>query len=133
MYESDMFSKEDILNNEKKALSEVKRSITNRHTVTKKFNGEWRGKFYRTVTFSYFGTSATSGNRIIHAITGATTNFIIGRKKDESRFFKVVMANGENATGPVHLFYNSPEEYENHQYLELDQTIKDKWFSNFTK
>jgi hypothetical protein len=135
MYESDMFTSSDQVYNEKSALNDFKRNNVSStvHTVTRRFNNEWKGKFYDTIKISYYGTNTTSGSRIRRAITGEVTQFIVGRKKDESNFFKVVVGSGQHSNGPIHLFYNSPEEYENHQFLVLDQDIKDRWISNITK
>jgi hypothetical protein len=135
MYESDMFTSTDQVYNEKSALNDFKRnnSSSTLHTVTRRFNNEWKGKFYDTIKISYYGTNTTSGSRIRHAITGEVTQFIVGRKKDENNFFKVVVGSGQHSNGPIHLFYNSPEEYENHQFLVLEQDIKDRWISNISK
>lgn len=138
MYESDMFLPTDQLyneKNEKTALNDFKNKVSNNvlHSITRRFNNVWKGKYYNNIKISYYGTSTTSGSRIRHAITGEVTKYIVGRKKDESNFFKVVVGSGQHPSGSVHLFYNSPEEYENHQFLELDQAIKDKWISNITK
>jgi len=135
MYESDMFTSSDQVYNEKTALNDFKRNNVSStvHTVTRRFNNEWKGKFYDTIKISYYGTNTTSGSRIRRAITGEVTQYIVGRKKDESNFFKVVVGSGQHSNGPIHLFYNSPEEYENHQFLVLDQDIKDRWISNITK
>jgi hypothetical protein len=134
MYESDMFTSTDQVYNEKTALNDFKRNnvASMFHTVTRRFNNEWKGKFYNNIKISYYGTNTTSGSRIRHAITGEVTQFIVGRKKDESNFFKVVVGSGQHSNGPVHLFYNSPEEYENHQFVVLEQDIKERWFNNIT-
>ena len=31
--------------------------------------------------------------------------------------------------GPVHLYYDTPSQYENHQFTLVDQAIKDKWLN----
>ncbi len=136
MYESDMFVSTDQMYNEKNALDEFKHNKNTPsilHTITRRFNNEWKGKYYKNIKISYYGTNTTSGSRIRHAITGEVTKYIVGRKMDEGNFFKVVVGCGQHPSGPVHLFYNSPEEYENHQFLVLDQAIKDKWISNISK
>ena len=46
---------------------------------------------------------------------------------DEDLFFKVMISTGEIPTGPLTLFYDSPEHYERHQYLELDEVTKKRW------
>jgi hypothetical protein len=47
----------------------------------------------------------------------------------EDLLFKVSISNGENKQGPVLLFYDSPEQFEKHQYITLDQSIKEKWLN----
>jgi hypothetical protein len=127
MYESDMFTQEDFLNNEKKVLTSIKKEKKNVHTITKVVNAEIRGKFYKTVDISYYGTSNMCGKPIVHAITGETTKFRVGTRKDEDQMFKVVVSTGSNPNGPIHLFYNSPQEYETHQFVTLDAETKNAW------
>jgi hypothetical protein len=111
-----------------KSIQEMDNFKKNYYTITKPFNDMIKGKFYKTVNISYYG-SGISGSKIRNAIDGQYTNYIVGRSKDESNFFKVTMACGMQPDGPINLFYNSPEEYERHQIVELDQATKDKWFN----
>lgn len=111
-----------------KSIQETDKVRKNYYTITKPFNDMIKGKFYKTVNISYY-SSGSSGSKIRNAIDGQYTNYIVGRRKDESNFFKVTMACGMQPDGPVNLFYNSPEEYERHQFAELDQATKDKWFN----
>ena len=127
MYESDMFNQEDILNNEKKVLTKMKKEKQHYHTITKVVNIQIKGKFHKTIDISYFGTSHMCGKPIVHAITGETTKLKVGTRKDEDQMFKVVVSTGSNLGGPIHLFYNSPEEYEAHQFVTLDVETKERW------
>jgi hypothetical protein len=35
--------------------------------------------------------------------------------------------------GPVHLYYNSPSEYEKHQFTEVDEDVKYAWLNRVTR
>ena len=109
-----------------KSLEEKEKSKQNYYTITRPFNQMIRGKYYPTINISYYGSGST-GTKIRNAVDGGYTSFVVGRTKDEKNFFKVTMACGEHPNGSVNLFYNSPEEYEKHQYLTLDQDTKNRW------
>ena len=111
-----------------KKLEDIDNARRNYYTITRPFNNMLNGKFCRTVNISYFG-SGVSGSKIRNAVDGMYTDFVVGRKKDESNFFKVTMSCGIHANGPVTLYYNSPEEYEKHQFVELDKATKERWVS----
>ena len=134
MYESDYFSPNDqneydpVTTGKRNSsvLDDFKRKDRGCYKVTRPFNNTWKGKILKNVNITYYG-SGISGTNIRHAITGEFTKGIVGRIADEAEFFKVNVATGEHACGTVHLFYNSPEEYENHQYVALQQSVKDAW------
>jgi hypothetical protein len=136
MYEDDRYSPTDaneydevnVNRNAIKALEDLNKSKKNLYSFQKNVDAVWKGKFYKSVKISYYG-SGISGTRIRDAITGVHSKFIVGRYADESNFFKVVVATGQHPGGPVHLFYNTPEEYENHQFVDLDATTKEKWYN----
>ena len=138
MYESDYFSPTDqneydpvaagSKRTNKTVLDEFKKNDKNCYHTTRPFNNVWKGKFHKFVNITYFG-SGISGTRIRNAVTGEFTKGIVGRRADESEFFKANISTGEHPNGTVHLFYNTPEEYENHQYVVLNQSIKDAWLN----
>jgi hypothetical protein len=83
----------------------------------------------------YFITSFIPNSKIVNAITGFTyrdedpkIKYLVGSIQ-EDLLFKVSISNGENKQGPVLLFYDSPEQFEKHQYVTLNQSIKEKWLN----
>jgi hypothetical protein len=91
------------------------------------FNNKWRdGKYYKQVTIETFG-SGDIGTKIRNAVTGARYNFLVG-SVNEDLFFKVTDASGrDERREPLILFYDSPEQYENHQFVFVEQDLKQKW------
>jgi len=88
------------------------------------------GKFYKNVTINMHG-SGDSGSFIRNAVTGAVTNYIVG-SKDQELFYKVSMCTGlDREHRPVHLFYDSPTQYENHQFTHVSDEVKELWSERF--
>jgi len=80
--------------------------------------------------------SSDAGTYIRNAETGNFYKYKVG-SKEENLFFKIAMSNGELKTknGLNILFYDSPEQFENHLMKELSQDIKTCWLekrSEFT-
>jgi len=97
----------------------------NKHVV--EFNGKWKdGKYYKFVTIENYG-SGDVGTKIRNAVTGSRYNFLVGTI-DEDLFFKVTDASGRDGRRePLILFYDSPEQYENHYFVSVSQDVKEKW------
>jgi hypothetical protein len=74
--------------------------------------------------------SGSHESPIRNAETGEYYKYKVGTM-DEDLFFKVMISSLEIPTGPITLFYNSPEHYERHQYIELDEVTKKKWEVNY--
>ena len=74
------------------------------------------------------GVYATSsqGSNIKNAETGEFSKSVVGTL-DENLFYKVIIAMGENAAGPLTLFYNSPSHYEKHQGTKVSEDSKFRW------
>ena len=84
------------------------------------------GKKYKTVTINMYG-SGDYGSYIKNAVTGAYTNHRVGSEA-ENLYFSVADCTGmDKLNGPVHLYYNSPSEYEKHQFTLVDQSKKNEW------
>jgi len=81
---------------------------------------------YRNVSVEFF-LSGDNGTPIRNAITGHRSSFRVGTSDGESQFFKVAVAMGELPNDKVTLFYDSPEEFERHQLLEVDPRVKEAW------
>lgn len=70
--------------------------------------------------------SGSHESPIRNAETGEYYKYKVGTM-DEDLFFKVMVSTGEAISGPLTLFYDTPEHYERHQYLVLDDLTKRKW------
>lgn len=86
----------------------------------------------KTVLIQYY-SSGQIGSTITNAITGYKERGNIVGSNKEDLYFKVSISNGENGNQPATLFYNSPEDYEKHQYILLSDLIKKKWNEKYTK
>ena len=85
------------------------------------------GKQYKPITINMYG-SGDYGSYIKNAVTGAYTNHRVGSEA-EHLYYTVADCTGmDKINGPVHLYYNSPSEYEKHQFTSVDQAKKDEWF-----
>jgi hypothetical protein len=91
------------------------------------FNKKWTdGKFYKRVTIENYG-SGSLGSLVRNAVTGDKYNIVVG-SADEDLLFKVIEASGRNGRKePLMLYYDSPEQYENHQFVVISEDIKQKW------
>ena len=85
------------------------------------------GKKYKAVTINMHG-SGDCGSYIKNAVTGAYTNHRIGSEAEYLYFLVSDCTGMDKMNGPVRLYYNSPSEYEKHQFTLVDQTKKDEWF-----
>ena len=71
-------------------------------------------------------SSGNIGSYIKNAETGETYNYKVG-SRDEDLFFKVSHSTGEFSSGPITLFYDSPEHFERHQLVTLDSRVVQEW------
>jgi hypothetical protein len=86
------------------------------------------GKKDKTVTINMHG-SGDFGSYIKNAVTGVYTNHRIGSEAEYLYFLVSDCTGMDKMNGPVRLYYNSPSEYEKHQFTSVDQTKKDEWFN----
>lgn len=63
------------------------------------------------------------GAPIVNAFDGTRYKYKVG-SHDEKRFYTVMVNNGKEA---AKLFYNTPEQYEQHRGAQLSQESKDAW------
>lgn len=109
----------------KDEMEDIKKNDKGYRKIKQRFNKEWKGKFYKTVTIELY-VSGDTGSHIRDAITGRYSVHEVG-SKEEDLYFKA----GVSCTvvGPKQgsLFYSSPEEYENHQFTDLPAQIKQTW------
>jgi len=119
------FRDKDILNNLKSLDKGYNR-------VQRKLNQIWTdGKFYKNITFEFY-TSSDIGCKIRNAVTGFRTNYKVG-STDEDLFFKVKIVDGNCKKGSGHLFYDSPEQYEKHQFCIVSTPTKELWHKKHMK
>jgi hypothetical protein len=89
------------------------------------------GKFYKTVSIKMYGTG-DCGSYIKNAVTGAYTNHRVGSEA-EYLYFCVANCSGlDKISGPVHLYYDNPSQYEAHQFTTIAQDTKDAWSKRVT-
>jgi hypothetical protein len=90
------------------------------HKLEKK-TVDYNGNF-KNVEIGMFG-SGGPGSQIRNAETGEYYKYKVGTM-DEDLFFKTMISTGP---GNLTLFYDSPTQYETHQYVNLDDLIKTRW------
>ena len=95
--------------------------------INKNVNTKWRdNKYYEHVTLELYGSNGV-GTRIRNAVSGSKTPYLVG-SRHEDLFFKVTESSGVNGRKePLQLYYDSPEQYENHFFVLLDSSVKSNW------
>ena len=109
-------------------LLKNKKPRGNRNKVfTRTFSSKFiDGKYYKTITINMYG-SGDFGSYIKNAVTGVYTNHRVGSEASYLYFLVADCTGMDKLNGPVHLYYNSPSEYEKHQFVEVGQDKKDEW------
>ena len=75
----------------------------------------------------YYKTPNRPGAIIRNAITGLYTNIMVGSLK-EDLFYKVNNTVGQSdKNNPSVLFFDNPEQFEDHFYCTVNKSTKDKW------
>jgi len=128
MYYEDSFhpnEENDITNQQRKEINNIK-SIDSGFGYVYRNKQTQLGKNKKTRIDCY--ASGDIGANIRNAETGNYYKYKIG-SKEEDLFFKIAMSTGELKTksGSNLLFYDSPEHFEKHLMINLDENIKDKW------
>lgn len=90
-------------------------------------NKTWHdGKYSKYATIENYG-SGSQGSLIRNAITGNKYNIQVGQKI-ENMLFKVIDSTGRyGRKEPLILYYDSPEQYENHHFVSVSPEIKKRW------
>jgi hypothetical protein len=90
-------------------------------------NKKWSdGRFYEYVTIENYG-SGSQGSRIRNAVTGTRYNIPVGDLR-ENMLFKVMDSTGRyGRKDTLILYYDSPEQYENHHFVTVSPEIKKRW------
>ena len=72
--------------------------------------------------------SGQQGAFIRNAVTGNLYIDLVGSKA-EDLYFKVVDSTGRfNRKEPIILFYDTPDQFENHHYTTVHNSVKEKWY-----
>lgn len=108
------------------AADAVKRLDKNYDKYSISFDDNWKGKYYKRVTIENYG-SGSQGTLIRNAVTGARYDIVVG-SSDEDFLFKVFVSTGRNGRrDPLMLYYDSPEQHENHHFTSVSPEVKQKW------
>jgi hypothetical protein len=124
----DIDSHLDELRTKNKLAGEIKRndSLYEKYTFNK-VTVQNKEKFVERVKIEQYG-SGQIGSKIRNAVTGQRYPFLVG-SVEEDLFFRVVDSNGrQGRQHPLFLFYDSPEQFENHRFTKLDKYIKERWY-----
>jgi hypothetical protein len=106
------------------------RSKGNRcYTIERVLNKKWHdGKIYKTVKINMYG-SGDYGSYIRNAVTGVYSNHRVGSRA-ENLYYSVANCCGvDKINGPVHLYYDTPSQYEAHQFTTVDHEVKEAWLT----
>ena len=111
--------------------TEMGRQFDTKHEkYTIAFNNTWKdGKYRKNVTIENYG-SGQQGARIRNAVTGEKYSHseLVG-SKFEDLYFKVIESTGRfNRRDPLILFYDTPDQYENHHFVTVNNLVKEKWY-----
>ena len=127
MYYEDLL--ELVINDEPVQKDTTKKTEKHYEKYSIPFNRTWNdGKYYKFITIENYG-SGGNGSFIRNAVTGTVCKeFIQVGSLDENLYFKVVDSAGRNGRKhPLMLYYNSPEQYENHHFTTVSEATKQKW------
>lgn len=130
----------DVLLQARKEANELKRQdkFYEKYTIPYNKYGP-DGRFLRRVTIENYGSGGT-GTLIRNAVSGnqyqflnAKTNIpeyqILVGSSDQDLLFKVTESTGRfGRKEPLMLYYNSPEQFENHHFVTVSPVIKQQWY-----
>ena len=106
-----------------KYFQRVTRTVIDNATTLKKDDGK---DYYKKVYVNLYG-SGSIGTKIRNAVTGERYEYKVG-SREQDMFYSVGLCTGENGMKEsLSLFYDSPEQYENHMFQSIDITVKNNW------
>ena len=113
----------DEFHNNKNTIIDLKKMDKNFYRINRKINLNWvDGKYYNKVTIEMY----VSNKYIRNAVTGIRYEDKVGSIY-EDLYFKTALRNGEIGKEKGLLFYDSPEQFEKHQYMLVDTKVKERW------
>jgi hypothetical protein len=99
------------------------------YTIDRVLNKKWHdGKMYKTVKINMYGTGEY-GSYIRNAVTGAYSKHKVGSKASDLYYSVANCCGIDKINGPVHLYYDTPSQYEAHQFTTVDPLAKKGWFA----
>ena len=106
-----------------KYFQRVTRTVLDMDAMVKNDDGK---EYYKKVHINLYG-SAGLGTKIRNAVTGERYDYRVG-SKEQDLFYSVALCTGENGMKEsLALFYDSPEQYENHMFQSIDMIRKNNW------
>jgi len=106
-----------------KYFQRITRTVIDRETTQKMDNGK---DYHKKIYIDLYG-SGSVGSKIRNAVTGERYEYKVG-SKEQDLFYSVALCTGENGMKEsLSLFYDSPEQYENHRFISLNVTEKSEW------
>ena len=121
--DSDSNTSNQVSRKQKKMLEDIKKMDKGYHKIYRMIDNKKK-------SIEFYSTSIFPGSKIRGAIGGSYyPGFKVG-SKDEDIFFKIAFSTGECKDNNI-CFFDTPEQYENHMHVTLDQTIKEKWYEKF--
>jgi hypothetical protein len=112
-----------------KYFQRVTRKVLDMDTMVKNDDGK---EYYKKVHINLYG-SGIMGTKIRNAVTGERYDYKVG-SKEQDLFFSVALCTGENGMKEsLSLFYDSPEQYENHMFQKIDMMVKGNWYYDCIK
>jgi len=116
---------------QKEAADALKRLDKHYEKYSVPFNNTWTdGKYYKRITIENYG-SGSSGSLIRNAVTGVKYNIAVG-SANEDILFKVTDSTGRDGRKePLMLYYDTPEQFENHHFTSVSSDVKTKWHQRF--
>lgn len=107
--------------NEKKMKDQLKTQDPGYFKIYRKF-----GNSKKRTKLELYKTPISGNSYIRNAVTGFSENAKIGTNASNLHF-SVALCTGELGNEPVHLYFDSPEQYEKVFDQTVSQTTKDEW------
>ena len=112
------------IEDDKQMLQDLKQSSDKRYHMRVK-RVKMGNNYFKNMKIEMYG-SGDSGSTIRDAETGEYHRGHLVGSKDEDLYFKTSYSLSKNQD-TLMLYYLSPEHYERHQFINLNNDIKQKW------
>lgn len=115
----------DMMHND--YYSEDSGSVTRKvYTAPRGLHTVYRTIGRKSVKVSFYETTNTPNHYIRNAVSGSVMPYRVS-SLDEDLFYSVLLATGETGQTSALLFYDNPEQYEQHFNVSLPTESKDAW------